>query len=125
MKSKEVEVEVNGKATKVLLRNLLAGERNNCVRKAMKVNAMAQPPTSELDFTTFNELRLEYAVVEPRDLKVEVRDVRDANKVTDSAVLGSSKGIKLLEAATFDKLIATLDDIDAVNPLGKENSEKQ
>ena len=123
MKSKEVEVEVNGKPTKVLIRNLLAGERNSCLRKAMKMNPMSTPPTSEIDLPTFNEMRLSMAIVDPRDLMVEQRDARDVNKVIESGRLGSEKGVRLLDAEVFDKLIAAIDEIDSVNPTESKSLE--
>ena len=60
MKEKEVEIDWEGKKAKVLLRKLSYGDRNECLRKATKINPMTQ--SGELDPYTFNENRLLKAV---------------------------------------------------------------
>lgn len=62
MQEKEVEIDWNGAKAKVKLRRLTFGQRNDCLRKATKVNPMTA--SASLDVYTFNEERLMHAIVE-------------------------------------------------------------
>lgn len=124
MKTKEVEISVNGKPTKVLLRSLYAGEHKQCLRASLKIYPQNMQ-ANVFDPVTYYELALPYAVVEPRDLVVEKHNVLDLNKVEDSAALSSQKGQNLLESEEYDKLMNALASINEVNPLGSAASGTQ
>lgn len=107
MREKEVEMGIGGVLTKVKLRSLKAGQRNEALRKSSKpMNVASGNPIMEVDPYTFNEWRLFLSIVEPASLK-------------------SMDAIKDLEPVDFDKLVTEVNELNEITPLPSATSEGQ
>jgi len=102
----DVEVDLYGKPVVFKLKPLTYGQRNNCLRRSSVVKVSGTTPDVSVDLYMFNELRLMEAIVEP-------------------VVYKTLEKVRELPVEVGDKLIAELDKVSSVLPLGSGESGKQ
>jgi hypothetical protein len=108
MRECEVEVPIKGVKTKVKLRSLDAGARNEAIRKSMGNRGMGSGSYNpDMDPVLFNEWRLFFGIVEPASLKSMDAIHHD------------------LEPEDYDKLIDEMNKISEVSPQSIVTSEAQ
>ena len=103
MKEKVVDLDVDGKTHRFVLRSLTYGQRNECLRKSTRMNAMLK--TAEVDPFLFNELRVAESIQAPPEFK-------------------SLDKVRSLDPELGDKLIVMIDELNGTGNLGSDSSEK-